>query len=91
MQSEFQHFTIEAELGSGGMGEVYRALDQKLGRRVALKILPKAMGDDSVLRARFMQEARTASALTHPHVCVIYEIGESTDHQPYIASFRELP
>ncbi|MGC6448826.1 MAG: serine/threonine-protein kinase [Rubripirellula sp.] len=85
MQSEFQHFTIEAELGSGGMGEVYRALDQKLGRRVALKILPKAMGNDSVLRARFMQEARTASALTHPHVCVIYEIGESTDHQPYIA------
>lgn len=85
MPSEFKHFQIEAELGSGGMGEVYRALDQKLGRRVALKILPKAMGDDSVLRARFMQEARTASALTHPHVCVIYEIGESTDHQPYIA------
>lgn len=67
------------------MGEVYQALDQKLGRRVALKILPKSLGDNDVRRARFLQEAKTASALTHPHVCVIYEIGESTDHQPYIA------
>ena len=67
------------------MGEVYQARDQKLGRQVALKILPKALGDDPVRRARFLQEAKTASALTHPNVCVIYEIGESSDHQPYIA------
>ena len=85
MPSEFQHFKIESKIGSGGMGEVYQARDQKLGRQVALKILPKALGDDPVRRARFLQEAKTASALTHPNVCVIYEIGESSDHQPYIA------
>ena len=84
MPSEFQHFKIESKIGSGGMGEVYQARDQKLGRQVALKILPKALGDDPVRRARFLQEAKTASALTHPNVCVIYEIGESSDHQPYI-------
>ncbi len=85
MPMDFQHFKIEAKIGSGGMGEVYQARDQKLGRQVALKILPKALGDDAVRRARFLQEAKTASALTHPNVCVIYEIGESSDHQPYIA------
>ena len=85
MPSEFQHFKIESKIGSGGMGEVYQARDQKLGRQVALKILPKALGDDPVRRARFLQEAKPASALTHPNVCVIYEIGESSDHQPYIA------
>ena len=85
---QFQHFRIETKLGSGGMGEVYLALDQKLDRLVALKILPKQLGADPVRRARFLQEAKTASSLTHPNVCVIYEIGESSDHQPYIAMER---
>ncbi len=82
---QFQHFRIDSKLGSGGMGEVYLALDQKLDRLVALKILPEELGADPVRRARFLQEAKTASSLTHPNVCVIYEIGESSEHQPYIA------
>ena len=82
---KFQNFKIESKLGSGGMGDVYLALDQKLDRRVALKILPNELVEDPVRRARFLKEAKTASSLNHPNVCVIYEIGESSDYHPYIA------
>ena len=73
----FVHFQIEKRLGMGGMGEVYLASDAKLGRKVALKVLPaeKMRSPESVLR--FEQEARAASSLSHPNIAHIYEIGES--------------
>src|SRR5262247_1336155 len=76
-------YEIVGLLGAGGMGEVYRARDPRLGREVAIKILPSEMGDASVL-ARFEQEARAASALSHPNIITIYEIG-SADGSAYIA------
>lgn len=70
-------YRIERLLGSGGMGEVYLAEDPRLGRKVALKLLPKDLAADADRLRRFELEARTASALSHPNVCVIYEIADS--------------
>jgi Tol biopolymer transport system component/tRNA A-37 threonylcarbamoyl transferase component Bud32 len=76
-------FEIIAALGAGGMGEVYRARDTRLGREVAIKVLPAERLSDSVRHARFVQEARAASALNHPHIVTIYEI-ESADGMDFI-------
>ena len=73
------HYVIERRLGSGGMGEVFLAEDVRLGRKVALKLLDSALVDDSVARARFLREARLASALEHPYICTVYEVGEIQD------------
>jgi len=74
----FSHYRIEAKLGQGGMGEVYRATDLKLGRSVALKILPlSAIRNDPDARQRFRQEARFASVLNHPNVVTIYAVDEA--------------
>jgi eukaryotic-like serine/threonine-protein kinase len=67
-------FDILAPLGAGGMGEVYRARDTRLGREVAIKVLPAERLSDPTRRARFVQEAKAASALNHPNIVTIYEI-----------------
>jgi serine/threonine protein kinase len=77
-------YDIQSPLGSGGMGEVYRARDTRLGRSVAIKILSPTLSADSERLYRFEQEARSASALSHPNIVTIYDLGEC-DSTHYIA------
>jgi len=79
------HYRVIEKLGAGGMGEVFLAEDTRLERRVALKLLPLELVSDADRRRRFTTEARAASALSHPHVCVIYEVGEADDGRPFLA------
>ena len=68
-------YEIVSPLGAGGMGEVYRARDTRLGRDVAIKVLPGHLTENAEVRARFEQEARTVSSLNHPHICTLHDIG----------------
>ena len=70
------HYRITAKLGEGGMGEVYRATDTKLGREVAIKVLPDHLQTSSIARERLHREAVASAGLDHPFICKLFEIGE---------------
>ncbi len=76
-------YQVGALVGSGGMGEVYKARDTRLARTVALKVLHADLHADAASRARFEREARAAATLNHPHICAVHDVGEATlDGQP---------
>src|SRR5947199_5528469 len=83
------HYRIESLIGVGGMGEVYLARDERLGRKVALKLLPDSLTTDETQLSRFKNEARSASALNHPNILTVYEIGAEGNRQFIATEFIE--
>src|SRR4029077_15915836 len=83
------HYRIESLIGVGGMGEVYLARDERLGRKAAVKFLPDSLTTDDTQLSRFKNEARTASALNHPNILTVYEIGAEGNVQFIATEFIE--
>ena len=78
-------YEVESEIGKGGMGVVYEAVHRELGRKVALKVLRSGFENDVQAYERFRREAKAASALDHPHICTVFDIGETPEGQLFIA------
>ena len=87
--SRLGHYEIKSRLGAGGMGEVYLAEDMRLGRRVAIKILPAETISDEHARKRLVREARAAATLDHPHICSVYEVGEANGRSFIVMQYIE--
>src|SRR5580700_3115995 len=85
LPERFGPYQVEGRLGAGGMGQVYRARDTRLGREVAVKVIAHEKADDPGLQSRFAREARAASALNHPNIVSVYDVGEQ-DGTHYIVS-----
>src|SRR6266704_7114078 len=79
------HYRVTRRLGGGGMGEVLLAQDTKLERSVAIKLMSAKLAKDPNQRKRFQTEAKAASGLNHPNICVVHEVGETEDGRPFIA------
>jgi serine/threonine protein kinase len=82
-------YEIQSPLGAGGMGEVYRALDTRLDRTVAIKVLASHLSSDPELKTRFEREARAISALQHPHICTLYDVGHQDGVDYLVMEFLE--
>jgi len=83
------HYRILEKLGRGGMGEVYLAEDTQLGRKVAIKFLPKEVATDERAKQRLLREAQTAATLDHPHICAIYEVGQEGENSFIVLQYVE--
>src|SRR6266536_3630542 len=82
-------YEILTPLGAGGMGEVYRARDTRLGREVAIKVLPALLSQNEEVRHRFEREAKTISQLSHPHICALYDVGNQDGVEYLVMEYLE--
>jgi serine/threonine protein kinase len=82
-------YEIQSAIGAGGMGEVYLALDMRLSRRVAIKVLPPQWSTNSDMRARFDREARIIAGLSHPHICTLHDIGHEDEMDYLVMEYLE--